>query len=238
MTTTIPTTPIYPSTKPVGRPRSAKPVAHPTAMKYAVEMIGTLFLVFTIGAAVRSGNPLAPLAIGAILMAMVYAGGHISGAHYNPAVTLAVLVRRRIDVREAVGYWIAQVIGGLLGSALVTAMAPAQTSPMVLSGQAVVAAFVAELLVTFGLCYVVLNVATSKDHPDNSFYGLAIGFTVAAGAVAVGGISGGAFNPAVAIAGVAMGMFSGSMIWVFVAAQAVAAVAAGLAFRALNPGDK
>jgi aquaporin Z len=238
MTTTIPTTPIYPSTKPVGRARSAKPVAHPTAMKYAVEMIGTLFLVFTIGAAVRSGNPLAPLAIGAILMAMIYAGGHVSGAHYNPAVTLAVLVRRRIEIRDAVGYWISQCIGALLGSALVAAVAPTRTNPMTLSGHAVVAAFIAELLVTFALCYVVLNVATSKDHPDNSFYGLAIGFTVAAGAVAVGGISGGAFNPAVAIAGVAMGMFSWSTIPMFVAAQAVAAVAAGLAFRALNPGDK
>jgi aquaporin Z len=84
----------------------------------------------------------------------------------------------------------------------------------------------------------VLNVASSKDHPDNSFYGLAIGFTVAAGAVAVGGISGGAFNPAVAASGVAMGMFSGSMLWMFVVAQAIAGVAAGLAFRALNPADK
>ncbi|HKP41736.1 MIP/aquaporin family protein [Mycobacterium sp.] len=231
------TTPIYPSTKPVARARITKPVAHPTAMKYAVEMIGTLFLVFTIGASVRSGNPLAPLAIGAILMAMVYAGGHVSGAHYNPAVTLSVLVRRRIEVREAVGYWVAQLIGGLLGAALVSAVAPAQTSPMALSGHAVIAAFIAELLVTFALCYVVLNVATSKDHPANSFYGLAIGFTVAAGAVAVGGISGGAFNPAVAIAGVAMGMFSGSMISMFFAAQAIGAVAAGLAFRVLNPAD-
>jgi aquaporin Z len=238
MTTTIPTTPNYPSTKPVMRDRSHKLVAHPTAMKYAVEMIGTLFLVFTIGTAVRSGNPLAPLAIGTILMAMVYAGGHVSGAHYNPAVTLAVLVRRRIEIREAVGYWISQIVGALLGSAVVTAVAPTQTNPMTLSGHAIVAAFVAELLVTFALCYVVLNVATSKDHPDNSFYGLAIGFTVAAGAVAVGGISGGAFNPAVAVAGVAMGMFSGSMIWMFVAAQAIAAVAAGLAFRAANPTDK
>ena len=73
---------------------------------------------------------------------------------------------------------------------------------------------------------------------DNSFYGLAIGFTVAAGAVAVGGISGGAFTPAVAVSGVAMGMFSGSMIWMFVAAQAIAGAAAGFAFRALNPADK
>ena len=81
-------------------------------MKFAVEAIGTLFLVFTIGTAVRSGNPLAPLAIGAILIAMVYAGGHISGAHYNPAVTLAVLVRRRIEIRDAIGYWIAQLCPG------------------------------------------------------------------------------------------------------------------------------
>jgi aquaporin Z len=116
-----------------------------------------------------------------------------------------VLVRRRIEVRDAVGYWIAQFCGGLAAAALVATVAPAQTSRMTLSGHAVIAAFVAELLVTFALCYVVLNVATSKDHPDNSFYGLAIGFTVAAGAVAVGGISGGTFNPAVAIAGVAMG---------------------------------
>ena len=232
------TTPVYPSTKPVSRARNAKPAAPTTTMKFAVEAIGTLFLVFTIGTAVRSDNPLAPLAIGAILMAMVYAGGHISGAHYNPAVTLAVLVRRRIEIRDAVGYWIAQFCGGLVASVLVTAVAPKQTSPMTLSGHAVVAAFVAELLVTFALCYVVLNVATSKDHPDNSFYGLAIGFTVAAGAVAVGGISGGAFNPAVAVSGIAMGMFSGSMIWMFVVAQAIAGVAAGLAFRALNPADK
>ena len=150
------------------RERSHKPVAHPTAVKYAAEIIGTLFLVFTIGTAVRSGSPLAPPAIGAILMAMVYAGGHISGAHYNPAVMLAVLVRRRIDVREAVGYWISQLIGALLASAVVSAVAPAQTSRMTLSGHAVMAAFVAELLVTFALCYVVLNVATSKDHPDNA----------------------------------------------------------------------
>ena len=91
---------------------------------------------------------------------------------------LAVPVRRRIDVREAVGYWISQLIGALPASAVVSAVAPAQTSPMTLSGHAVIAAFVAELLVTFPLCYVVLNIATSKDHPDNSFYGLAIGFTV------------------------------------------------------------
>ena len=210
-----------------------------TATKYATEAIGTLFLVFTIGAAVRSGSPLAPLAIGAVLMAMVYAGGHVSGAHYNPAVTMAVLVRGRIGLREAIGYWAAQIAGGLIAAAVVGVVVPAGQGPaLTLSGHAIVAAFLAELLVTFALCYVVLNVATSKDHPDNSFYGLAIGFTVAAGAVAVGPISGGAFNPAVVFGGAAMGMFAPSTLWVYLVAQMAAAVAAGLAFRTLNAGDK
>ena len=101
-----------------------------------------------------------------------------------------------------------------------------------------VAAVIAEFLFTFALCYVVLNVATSKDHPDNAFYGLAIGFTVVAGAVAAGRISGGALNPAVVLGGIAMGTISGSMLWSYLAAQLLAAAAAGIAFRALNPTDK
>lgn len=208
------------------------------AVKFATEAIGTLFLVFTIGAAVRSGNPLAPLGIGAVLMAMIYAGGHVSGAHYNPAVTMAVLVRRRIDLHDAIGYWIAQTLGALGGAAVVAMIVPAGSAAPALSGHAMVAAVVAEFLFTFGLCYVVLNVATSKDHPDNAFYGLAIGFTVAAGAVAVGGLSGGAFNPAVVLGGIAMGTMSGSILGGYVAAQLLAAVAAGIAFRTLNPADK
>lgn len=207
--------------------------------KYATEAIGTMFLVFTIGCAVRSGSPLAPLAIGAVLMAMIYAGGHVSGAHYNPAVTIAALVRGRIDVRDALSYWAAQIAGGLVGAALVGAVThPVAAGPDPVSSHGAVAVFVVELLMTFALCYVVLNVATSKDHPNNSFYGLAIGFTVCAGAIAVGGISGGAFNPAVVFAGTTMGLFTASGIWIYLAAQIIAGIAAGFAFRALNPSDK
>ncbi|MDT5408810.1 MAG: aquaporin, partial [Mycobacterium sp.] len=109
---------------------------------------------------------------------------------------------------------------------------------LTLTGPTLLAAFVVELLFTFALCYVVLNVATSKDHPSNSFYGLAIGFTVLAGAVAVGGISGGAFNPAVTLAGAAMGIFAWPTLWVYLVAQVIAGAAAGLTFLALNPNDK
>lgn len=213
-------------------------VAPRAAAKYATETVGTMFLVFTIGATAASASPLAPLAIGAILMAMIYAGGHVSGAHYNPAVTVAALVRGRIDRGTAVGYWVSQCAGALLGVALVSVVSPVHATALHLTGHAMAAALVAEALATFALSYVVLNVATSRAHPDNSFYGVAIGFTVAAGAVAVGGISGAAFNPAVVLGGLAMGTLSAPVALPYVIVQVIAGVAAGIAFRAANPDDK
>jgi aquaporin Z len=210
--------------------------------KYVVEAIGTFFLVFTVGAAVGSGSALAPLAVGAVLMVMIYAGGHISGGHYNPAVTLAVLVRRRIWVGDAVAYWIVQFGAGLLAAAVVRAIVdPARMTTIVtmtLRGQTLVAAFVVEALFTFALCYVALNVSTSKDHPNNSYYGLAIGFTVVAGAFAVGAISGGAFNPSVTLGAAVMGLFAWPTLWVYLMAQVIGGVTAGVIFLALNPADK
>src|SRR3954452_18995752 len=106
-----------------------------TARKYSVELIGTFLFVFAIGTAASLGNPLAPLAIGAMLMVMVYAGGHISGGHYNPAVTIAVLVRGRIGFTEAVGYWIAQLVAGFIAAVTVRwVVSPAKISQLALSG--------------------------------------------------------------------------------------------------------
>jgi aquaporin Z len=213
-------------------------VVQATTRKLGAELIGTFLFVFAVLNAVLSGSPLAPLAIGAMLMVMIYAGGHISGGHFNPAVTMAALVRGRIGPAEAVGYWIVQLAAGVLAALVVVEMLgrTVGTSDVVLNGAGPV--FIAELLFTFALTYVVLNVATSKDHPTNSFYGLAIGFTVLAGAVAVGGISGGVFNPAVYIGGAVVGVFTWSAIWVYYLAQLAAGVIAGLAFRVLNPADK
>jgi aquaporin Z len=219
-----------------------KPSAPPWAeasRKYAVELIGSFFLVFAVGASVFSGSTFTPLAAGAVLMVMIYAGGHISGGHYNPAVTLAVLVRGRIGLRDAVGYWAAQLIAGLIAAAAARAIVnPAHVKTLTLSGHALTAAALVELLFTFALGYVVVNVATSKSHPDNSFYGLAIGFTVVAGGFAVGGISGGAFNPAVALGASVMGLFAWPTLWVYLLVQLAGGAAAGFTFRALNPDDK
>jgi aquaporin Z len=207
--------------------------------KYAVEFIGAFFLVFAVAVASLTSSVFTPLAAGATLMVMIYAGGHISGGHYNPAVTMAVLVRRRIGLRDAAAYWIAQLAGGVVAAVIARAVVnPTAVKTLTLTGHAAPAAAVVELLITFALCYVMLNVATSKDQPNNGFYGLAIGFTVAAGAFAVGAISGGSFNPAVTLGAGIGGLFAWPTIWIYFVVQFAAGIAAGLAFRALNPTDK
>ena len=207
--------------------------------KYLTELIGAFALVFTVGVTSRGGQLLGAIAIGSALMVMVYAGGHISGGHYNPAVSLAAFLRGRLRITDLVPYWTAQLAGATL--AAVAAMYVVNTSKagpaLSFTGSAVGSAFVAELIFTFLLCFVVLNVATSKDHPNNSFYGLAIGFTVATGAIAVGGISGGAFNPAVVLGASIMGLFSWGSLWIYLVANIAGGALAAFAFRTLNPDD-
>jgi aquaporin Z len=168
-------------------------------------------------------------------MVMVYAGGHISGAHYNPAVTLAVWIRGRCHTSDVIPYWISQVIGAVLAALAVKYLkSDAVPTAMALS---VPRALLAEFLFTFALAYVVLNVATSKDTVGNSYYGLAIGFTVLAGAFAVGSISGGVFNPAVAIGISLMGISAWANIWLYLVANFLGAGAAAVVFRAIRPAE-
>jgi aquaporin Z len=172
-------------------------------------------------------------------MAMIYAGGHISGGHYNPAVTMAVLLRGRIDIGEAIAYWIAQFAAGVAAGAVSHAIVnPSTVRALPLSGHAFTSAASAELLFTFALCWVVLNVATSREQTGNGFFGLAIGITVTAGAFAVGGISGGSFNPAVTLGAATSGIFAWSTLWIYFLVELGGGVLAGLAFRALNLDDK
>jgi aquaporin Z len=206
--------------------------------KYVAEFIGTFFLVLTVGCTVigNGAGALAPLAIGSALMVMIFAGGHISGGHFNPAVTLGVWLRGKCPTKDVAPYMIFQIIAGVLAALAVKFLkGGASVTPM---QPAVLPALLAEFLFTFALVYVVLNSATAKGTSGNSFYGLAIGFTVMVGAFSVGNISGGAFNPAVAVGISVMGLSSWSNIWIYLVANfAGGAVAAG-AFKALNPDDK
>jgi aquaporin Z len=198
--------------------------------KHIVEFIGTFFLVFTVGMAVRSGSPLAPLAIGASLMVMIFAGGHVSGGHFNPAVTLAVWLRGKLPLKDVIPYWVAQLLAGLAAGLIVNLLLNRIQTP---AEHIVVNSLVVEFLFTFALAWVVLNTATSKGTLDNSFYGLAIGFTVVAGAVAVGGISGGAFNPAVGLGVFVMGFESLGQLGVYFVANLAGGAVAALAFKQL-----
>jgi aquaporin Z len=206
--------------------------------KYLAEFIGTFFLVLTIGCSVigQGAGPLAPLAIGSVLMVMIFAGGHISGGHYNPAVTLGVWLRGKCEAKDVAPYMIFQIMGAVLAALAVKLLkGEAPVTPL---QPATVPALLAEFLFTFALVYVVLNVATAKGTSGNSFYGLAIGFTVLAGAFSVGNISGGAFNPAVAVGISVLGLSSWPNIWIYLVADfAGAAVAAG-AFMAVNGADQ
>lgn len=205
--------------------------------KYAAEFIGTFFLVLTIGCTGIAAGPgvIPPLAIGSVLMVMIYAGGHVSGAHYNPAVTLAVFLRGRCAAGDVVPYWVAQLAGAGAAAAIVLFFKTAEVTSF---DAPVAAGFAAELLFTFALVYVILNVATAKATSGNSYFGLAIGFTVLAGAFAVGDVSGGAFNPAVAVGAMTMGMLPWAKLWLYLAAELAGAALAAVVFKAINPKDR
>jgi len=205
--------------------------------KYIMEFVGTFFLVLTIGCTVigNGAGPLAPLAIGASLMVMVFAGGHISGGHYNPAVTLGVWLRGKCETKYVAPYMLVQIVGAAIAALAVKYLkAGAIVAPMNLAS---LPALLAEFLFTFALVFVVLNVATAKGTSGNSFYGLAIGFTVMTGAFAVGNISGGAFNPAVAVGISLMGLSSWANIWIYLVAEFAGGTVAALVFKTVNPGD-
>jgi aquaporin Z len=206
--------------------------------KYIVELIGTFFLVLTVGCTVIAGGSgiLPPLAIGSALMVMIFAGGHISGGHYNPAVTLGVWMRGRVVAKDVAPYLIFQLLGAAIAAAAVKFLSVGSVHAVLIPP--IGPALLAEFLFTFALVFVVLNVATSKDTAGNSYFGFAIGFTVLVGAMAVGRISGGAFNPAVALGITLMGLLSWSSIWIYLVADVLGGFAAATAFKLLNPEDK
>ncbi len=206
--------------------------------KYLVEFIGAFFLVMTVGMTVidPGAGALAPLAIGSALMIMVYAGGHVSGGHYNPAVTLAVWLRGRCATADVVPYIAAQVLAGVAAAFVVLFL---KGNPVVTPAELkVVPSLVAEILGTFALAYVVLNTATAKGTAGNSNYGLAIGFTVMVMAFALGGISGGAFNPAVATGITVMHIEKAANFWIYLAGDFAGGALAALVFKCVNPDDK
>lgn len=200
--------------------------------KVITEFIGTFFLVM---GAILGGGLGAALA----LMVMIYAGGHISGAHYNPAVSLAVWMRGRMSVGEMLGYWMSQLAGAILAALVVANVFSTEgTAACIIPDDGIIKGLIAEIVGTFALAYVVLNVATAKGTAGNSFYGIAIAGTVLAMATVIGKYSGGAYNPAVAIGLLIQKTFCLSQIWIYIIGCFSGAALAAVVFKMNNQDDK
>lgn len=204
--------------------------------KYLTELIGTFLFVLSISLAVQNADKFAPLVIGCALMIMVYMGGHVSGGHYNPAVSLGVLIRGKMDGKDFIPYVLCQVLGAV-GAGLMAQVLTGKTVPIAPGeGSNWLSALLAEVIYTFALVLVVLNVATAKKTEGNSFYGLAIGFTIVVAAFSAGGISGGAFNPAVGTGlTVSHAIRSGGVydhLWLYWAGPLLGGLLAALIFKA------
>lgn len=203
--------------------------------KYLTEFIGTMFLVLTIGLTVLGQVAMAPLAIGCSLMIMVYMGGHISGGHYNPAVSLAAMLRGKLERKELLPYWVSQTLGAITASLLVYLILGQTFAPDPSPTASVLASLLVEMLFTFALALVVLNTATHSSTKGNSFYGLAIGFTIVVAAFAGGGVSGGAFNPAVGIGPTLVrGLIGGGSfanLWLYIVGPLAGGVLAAMVFK-------
>ncbi len=206
---------------------------------YLTEFIGTFFLVLTVGLTVVHGAPFTPLAIASALMVMVYMGGHVSGAHYNPAVTLAVWLRGKLAGGRVLPYMIAQVAGALTAAVVVTVVTGETFGPARGPGVSTSVALLLEALCTFALALVVLNAATAPRTDGNSFYGLAIGFTVFAVGVAATPTSGGAFNPAVGIGSLVVQAIVGDGalgdLWIYLVGPFAGGAVAAAVYRLQNP---
>jgi len=206
--------------------------------KAIMELLGAMMLVLTIQLAVGSGSPLAPVGIGVVLITLVYAGAPISGAHYNPAITLALWLRGATHFHVMIVYWIFQIAGGILGGLLGGAIGASYNATAVGMGYHFGQAFLAELVFTFLLCFNVLGVATNTKAENNQYYGMAIGLTVMAGAISVGGISGGAFNPAVALGlGISKSFYKMAYVGLIVVGELVGGAIAALLFFVVAPDE-
>lgn len=205
-------------------------------VRYLTEFIGTFFLVLTIGLAVLGGAPLGPIAIGSALMVMVYMGGHVSGGHYNPAVSLAAGLAGKLAKRDLLPYWLVQLAGAIAAGLAVQAILGRTFAPAPGPQVSGVGVWLVEILFTFALCLVVLNTATHPKTKGNSYYGLAIGFTVAVGAIAGGPISGGAFNPAVGVGPALVHTLAGegtlAYLPLYIIAPCLGGILAAFVFRA------
>ncbi len=209
--------------------------------KLLTEAVGTFLLMLVIGLSSLQFDETAPLAIGFALMALVHFGGHVSGAHYNPATSIAFWIRGGFPAREVLPYVAAQFLGAVAAAMLTYKFlgVPLHIAPD--EGVSIAKAIAGEAVMSFFLIAVILNVATARATQDNHYAGLAIGGAVTACIYAMATISGGAFNPAVGLASALVEIVVGNPVtgeaWIYLAGPLAGGVAAASVFKLTHPGE-
>lgn len=211
--------------------------------RYVTEFIGTFFLVAVI--CLTTGNFLAPIAVSSLLIALIYMGYSVSGAHYNPATTLAILILKKISFKEASIYVLVQLAAGCAG-AFVYFFVWGRNSGFPRPNMEInlLKPLFLEAIFTFIMILVILYVAASRKTAGNSYYGLAIGVVVTGIAITSGEISAGVFNPAVGLGPMAIDTLFGSCScnpfeygWIYLAGPLSGSAIAAMTFRFLSPED-
>jgi aquaporin Z len=209
--------------------------------RFAVEAVGNFLLVFAFGAAIATHNWFAPLLIGAPLVAMVYSASRASVGHYNPALTLAMLIRRRLTMRDALVYWFVQLGAGLLAAMTVRAVVDstqlAITAERTVNGFSLVGAFALELVFTCGLCCMAVVVSTGSSQRIDDYFRWPIVAGMVAGVIAISAITKASLDPAVSFYGAVQGIFSWPTLWVYLVSQLLSGIAASLTFLSLANHD-
>ncbi len=210
-------------------------------MKVFTDFVGTFIFLFAISLAAGLGATLAPIAIGCALMVVVYMGGHRSGGHYNPAVSFGLFLAKQIDATVLASYAVAQIVAGILAFGLGYYVTGKPVAIQPGADFNAIKALIVEVVFTFTLVLVVLNVACSKKTEGRGFYGIAIGFTIVVAAIAGGPISGGAFNPAVGIGATVINATaaggSWANIWIPIVGPLVGGALAALFWQAQEAAD-
>merc|ERR1719401_379064 len=209
--------------------------------KLLSEFLGTYMLVLTVGLNVLSGSAAGAFSIAASLMCMIYALGTVSGAHFNPAVTVAIICSRRDKCPPAEGamYIGVQIVGGICAASTYASLMNGQTFALKPEAYKWSQALVAEFVFTFVLAFVVLSVATVKN-ALSEYFGFAIGMCVTVGGCAIGKVSGGSLNPAVSIGISTSHIIGGGGFWpclVYTLVELAAGAAAAGVFKATQPSE-
>ena len=208
-----------------------------SAARFATEAVGNFVLVFAFAIAIATHSWFSPLLVGVPLVAMILSATRVPGGHYNPALTVAMLIRHRLALRAAVAFWLVQFGAGLLAAVSVRAIVDprqlAVTAAMTLNGPALVAAFALELVLTCAMCRVALKVSTRNSHTVDDYYAWPIAFSVIAGVIVIGAITNGAFDPAVSFDDALLGIFSWPTLWLYLVSQLLAGIAPTITFVSL-----